>query len=66
MLAHDICHDIDLLYADYQSEVLAGLGETVHKIVKMFLLETCQGSSICELHVSDENLTDLDLCLHRV
>ena len=63
MLAHDIYHDIYFLYADYQSEVLAGLGETVHKIFKMFLLVSCQGSSICEKHVSDENLTDPGLCI---
>ena len=29
----------------------------------MFLIVSCQRSSICNQHVSDENLTDLGLCL---
>ena len=53
-----MCHQIGLLYTDGQTKLLAGMGETIEKLLQAVLCVRSQGCVVHEQHLTDEHVCD--------
>ena len=54
-------HDVGLLEADGQPELLAGSGQLVHEALQAFFTVGCKGGVVCKQQLTEQHLVALGL-----